>query len=66
LTLFSKIYKQGVVTEDIDFAGDALGEFPNQLPGVGHKKHRALAVGHIQAVLNLFFLKIESTPTWTT
>jgi hypothetical protein len=38
-----------------------LGEFPNQLPGVGHKKHRAFVVGYIQAVLNilvgLFFLK---------
>ena len=61
MTLLSRIYKQGVVVEEIDFAGDALGEFPNQLPGGGHKKHQALVVGHVQTVLNirvgLFFLK---------
>ena len=66
MTLLSKIYKQGVVAEDIDFGGDALGEFPNQLPGVGHKKHRAFVVGHIQAVLNILvsglFLGQESSP----
>ena len=61
MTLLSIIYKQGAVVEEIDFAGDALGEFPNQLPGGGHKKHQALVVGHVQAVLNiligLFFFK---------
>jgi len=50
MTLLSKIYKQGVVSKNIDFAGDALGEIPNQLPGVRHKKHRALAAGDIKAV----------------
>jgi hypothetical protein len=67
LTSFPEAQQEGIVAKNINFAGDALGNFPDQAQRLRAEKHRSFELGHPQAVLDIgvgffFFKRVDVAP----